>query len=79
MGYVVSYEWLHLSYHLPQDSFIGRRSIIRLLRQTHALHHDPRLMQRYNFNVTLPLWDLVRGTYTRDRAAALASKRKVAG
>ena len=24
MGYVVAYEWLHLSYHLPADSRIGR-------------------------------------------------------
>src|SRR3569833_1541451 len=24
MGYVVIYEWLHLSYHLPPESFVGR-------------------------------------------------------
>ncbi len=62
MFYVLSYEWLHLSYHLPADSFIGRRSIIRKLRRHHATHHRPELMQKWNFNVNVPLWDWVRGT-----------------
>lgn len=71
MLYVISYEWLHLSYHLPPESFVGRRKIIAFLRRHHATHHDPRLMQRWNFNVTVPLWDLVRGTiYREDRATA---------
>jgi hypothetical protein len=60
--YVLSYEWLHLSYHLPPDSFIGRRKLIGFLRRHHATHHDPVLMQKWNFNVSIPLWDLVRGT-----------------
>lgn len=62
MFYVVSYEWLHLSYHLPADSRIGRTRIVRTLRRHHAIHHDPRLMQHWNFNVTVPLWDWVRRT-----------------
>lgn len=62
MIYVLSYEWLHLSYHLPPESFVGRRRLVARLRRHHAVHHDPRLMQRYNFNVTVPLWDWVRGT-----------------
>lgn len=63
VGYVVSYEWLHLAYHQPPESFVGRLALVRVLRKHHAIHHDPRLMQRYNFNVTVPLWDLVRRTY----------------
>jgi hypothetical protein len=65
MFYVVSYEWLHLSYHLPPDSFIGRRRLLAFLRRHHAIHHDPTLMQKWNFNVTIPLWDVVRGTVWR--------------
>ena len=76
MLYVVSYEWLHLSYHLPARSFIGRMRVIGWLRRTHAVHHDPRLMQRWNFNVTLPLWDVVRRTYVTDRDAALAARQQ---
>jgi hypothetical protein len=60
--YVVSYEVTHLTYHLPQDSFVGRLSFVRVMREHHARHHDPRLMQRYNFNVNVPLADWVFGT-----------------
>lgn len=66
--YVVSYEWLHLAYHLPETHPVGRLAIIARLRRHHATHHDPRLMQRWNFNVTVPLWDLVRGTIYRGPA-----------
>jgi hypothetical protein len=62
MGYVVAYEWLHLSYHLPASNPIGRSRIIRWLRTQHAWHHTPELMQRWNFNVTVPLADWVLGT-----------------
>jgi Fatty acid hydroxylase len=69
--YVVAYEQLHLSFHLPPDSFIGRRKIIGMLRRHHATHHSPALMQRWNFNVVVPLWDLIRGTiYRPERPAA---------
>ena len=62
MGYTVAYEWLHLSYHLPAESRIGRSPVIRWLRRNHAAHHTPELMQRWNFNVTIPLADWVLGT-----------------
>jgi fatty acid hydroxylase family protein len=65
MAYVVGYEWLHLAYHAPAASFVGRMKMIRRLRQHHAVHHAPELMQRWNFNVTIPLWDWVRRTIYR--------------
>jgi hypothetical protein len=74
MYYVLSYEWLHLSYHLPRDSFIGRRKLIGWLRNHHAVHHDPRLMQRLNFNVTVPFWDWVMGTMVRTVDEGMARK-----
>lgn len=67
-GYVVSYEWLHLSYHLAPDGPIGRLWLVRVLRRHHGRHHRPELMQRWNFNVSLPLWDWVRGTIHREAA-----------
>jgi sterol desaturase/sphingolipid hydroxylase (fatty acid hydroxylase superfamily) len=60
--YVVTYEVSHLSFHLPPESFVGRLWLVRVLREQHRRHHHPRLMQRWNFNVTIPLWDWVRGT-----------------
>jgi hypothetical protein len=65
-AYVVLYEWLHLSYHLPERMLVGPLRAIRVLRRHHERHHDPRLMQRWNFNVTVPLWDWVRGTIHRE-------------
>ena len=64
MGYVVAYEWLHLVYHLPESNPIGRSTLVGWLRRHHAMHHTPELMQRWNFNVTIPLGDwLLRTTY----------------
>src|SRR5262249_5152492 len=62
MLYVVAYEWMHLAYHLPESSFVGRMRVVARFRRHHAIHHDPRLMQKWNFNVTFPIWDRVRGT-----------------
>jgi len=80
MGYIVSYEWLHLSYHLDPRGPIGSLRLIGFLRRHHALHHDPRLMQRWNFNVSLPLWDLVRRTYvsTLEEAQARDAAKRAA-
>lgn len=63
--FMVSYEVLHLCYHAPKESFIGRLSLISKLRAHHAKHHDPRLMQKWNFNVTVPLFDWIMGTLKR--------------
>jgi hypothetical protein len=63
--YAVLYEWMHLSYHLPDRMLVGPLRAVRFLRQHHESHHDPELMQHWNFNITLPLWDLVMRTYRR--------------
>jgi len=79
MGYVVSYEWLHLSYHLPADSRVGQSRLVRWLRRSHAMHHTPELMQKWNFNVTFPVWDWVRGSIhssTWDEAVTTATARE---
>ena len=65
VAYVLMYEWLHLAYHLPADGPIGRLRVTRWLRRHHQRHHAPQLMQRWNFNVTIPVWDHVRGTVWR--------------
>ena len=70
---MASYELLHLSYHQPPDGFIGRRWFVRVLRRHHARHHDPRLMQKWNFNVTVPFCDWLFGTTYKGRAEPFAS------
>jgi sterol desaturase/sphingolipid hydroxylase (fatty acid hydroxylase superfamily) len=59
-AYFITYEWLHLAYHLPER--FRRWWPLRSLFEWHAVHHDPRLMHKVNFGVTTPLWDYVRGT-----------------
>lgn len=83
MLFFLAYEWLHLAYHLPPESFVGRRALVRRLRELHRRHHDPRLMKRWNFNVTVPVFDWVHGTLwsparERARAAARVTKARVA-
>mgnify|MGYP001499167400 CR=1 FL=1 len=39
--------------------------LIGRLKRLHQAHHDPRLMARYNFNITYPVCDVVFGTLWR--------------
>ena len=67
VGYFLSYEWMHLAYHLPHDSRVGRWRLIAALRRHHTVHHDPTKMQRWNFNITFPIADaLFRSTWHSD-------------
>ncbi len=73
-AYMVTYELSHLAYHLPEDHPIGGHPLIRFMRKHHAAHHDPKNMQRFNFNVTVPLFDWIMGTMAPE-----ASDTKSAG
>jgi hypothetical protein len=75
IAYAVSYEWLHFSYHLPHEHPVARNPLIRRLAHHHAVHHDPRIMQRWNMNVTVPLTDFVMGTAVDSVEAAAALRR----
>lgn len=65
VGYFLTYEWLHLAYHLPSDGFIGRLPFMSHLRRNHTLHHDLSLMESWNFNITFPILDRLAGTLRR--------------
>ena len=65
LGYFLNYEFLHLAYHLPPGHPIARWPVIGRLKRLHTLHHDPRLMASYNFNITYPIFDVVFGTLKR--------------
>lgn len=59
VAFFVSYEWLHLAYHLPASHPISRLWLVRRLGTFHRIHHDPPNMRRWNFNVTVPLFDVL--------------------
>jgi sterol desaturase/sphingolipid hydroxylase (fatty acid hydroxylase superfamily) len=59
--YVVTYELTHLSYHWPSDTRIGRMKLVRIMREHHRRHHHPKLMH-WNYNVSFPLFDWIKGS-----------------
>lgn len=65
-AYYLTYEWLHFSYHLSPDTWLGRRKLITALRRHHMAHHDPQRMATHNFNITFPICDAVFGTTAKD-------------
>jgi len=76
MVFFLSYEWLHLAYHLPPEHPLSRVDVIARLREFHRRHHEPRLMKRWNFNVTVPLFDwLHRTTWSPAREAEVQARR----
>jgi sterol desaturase/sphingolipid hydroxylase (fatty acid hydroxylase superfamily) len=77
MIFFLTYEWLHASYHMPPTTWIGRNPIIARLRELHRRHHDPRLMKSWNFNVSLPVFDVLYGTlWNPEREALLHRKQR---
>ena len=68
-GYFLNYELLHFAYHAGENSWVGGLPGMAALRRLHTQHHDPRLMQRCNFNITYPIGDWLFGTLYRPRPA----------
>lgn len=60
--YFLNYELLHFAHHLPPESLIARLPVMKTLRHHHTIHHDPKLMADYNFNISYPVADWVMGT-----------------
>jgi len=46
-----------------------------VLREHHRRHHHPALMQKWNFNVTVPLFDWVHRTLAPEEVVARAVSR----
>jgi hypothetical protein len=65
VGYFLTYEWLHWSYHQREDSFVGQIALVRALRRHHTVHHDLARMTSCNFNITFPIGDALMGTLAR--------------
>lgn len=78
-GFYLLYEWCHLSYHQPPQSFVARLWLVRVLRRHHQRHHHPRYAKRYNFNVTVPLFDWIRGTALPRSLAAEVTRESDGG
>ncbi|MDB5283337.1 MAG: fatty acid hydroxylase [Bacteroidota bacterium] len=62
LTYYLNYEWLHLSYHLPETHFVYKVPGLKTLRNLHHQHHNHKAMDQYNFNITYPVFDIIFGT-----------------
>lgn len=58
--YYCVYEYIHWCMHLPKARRVERSALFRRLNAHHLLHH--RYMHK-NFNVVMPLADVLLGTY----------------
>jgi sterol desaturase/sphingolipid hydroxylase (fatty acid hydroxylase superfamily) len=65
LAYYLNYEWLHLAYHLPETHWVYRMPGLRTLRRLHHNHHNLKEMDKYNFNISYPVFDIVFGTLKR--------------
>ncbi|HEX4871654.1 MAG TPA: hypothetical protein VFV27_05005 [Nevskiaceae bacterium] len=61
-AYFLNYELLHFAYHLPPQHPLARLPGLARLRRHHTLHHDPRLMSHWHFNISYPIADALLGT-----------------
>jgi len=62
IGGYLFYEVMHFCYHLPAGSFMERTPVLKQLQHLHRLHHRRDLMAASNFNITLPIFDVLLGT-----------------
>jgi len=67
VSYFLNYELLHFSYHLKQDSCVGRLPFMKRLRKHHTDHHNQKLMSHYNFNISYPIFDWLFGTAYKEK------------
>ena len=66
--YFAAYEFLHAVYHSPTHHIWHRLPVIKDKIYHHRLHHDKRLMGRYNFGVVSSLMDKVFNSYYRPQS-----------
>jgi len=48
--------------YFPDTHFIYHIPSLKFLRRLHFQHHDIKEMDKYNFNITYPVFDVVFGT-----------------
>ena len=67
--YYGTYEVFHTLAHLPPTNPLAGSRFVRALTGHHRIHHDPRLMSRWNFNFAIPIFDWLFGTLYRESGA----------
>ena len=71
-GYMFLWNSLHAEMHMPTNRWAFRNRVFRFLNRHHYMHH---VHPGRNFNVVLPLPDLVMRTRARPTASEVAAMR----
>jgi hypothetical protein len=61
LGYLQAFNSLHWRWHVPSDTWFQRTRLFHWMKERHRIHHAD---QRRNFNLILPLGDLLLGTFS---------------
>jgi len=64
-AYGVFSEVIHVMFHFPKSWMhypVLRSRAFQWMLRHHQLHHNPKVMTKWNFNIGLPLWDTMLGT-----------------
>lgn len=61
--YILAYELLHFYIHAPKNHWFQRTRLFRFYCEYHRLHHH---RARRNYNIVLPLADLIFGTLSME-------------
>jgi hypothetical protein len=64
LAYLQAFNSLHWRWHVPSDTWFQRTRVFLWMKDRHRIHHHD--MTR-NFNLVLPLGDLVLGTFVNAR------------
>lgn len=56
------YETIHMITHLPRKYWVFKIPGMLFLREHHRAHHHKGKMAKNNFNIVLPVWDVIFGT-----------------
>lgn len=63
MTYYSMYETIHMITHLPSNHILLKIPFMKAAKAHHQLHHNTRMMRHWNFNIALPIMDIIFGTY----------------
>ena len=61
-GFFFLYETVHAICHFPASHPLFRVGFLRWIREHHRRHHEISLMGHKNFNIVVPVWDVLLRT-----------------
>lgn len=61
-AYFLLYEFFHWASHQPETHVLMKIGWIRYMREHHRLHHNTKLMSKFNFCIVYPMMDIIMGT-----------------